>query len=327
MEKSRRRFAVRAMAGVVGLTVLLLAVGFFYELRRERYLTTNYEPPGEMIDIGTHRLHLYCSGSGRPPVLLEAGSGLAYVNWVAVQTVLSGVTRTCSYDRSGLGWSEQGPTPPSANQATDELVRLLDAAGMTGPWVVVGHSLGGLYAQQLLNLHPQRVAALVLVDSTGVGAEKLPEDPGSGPPSLLESYRPLLSLVGLHRLSLPVVPESDRTWVGRELHATSKHVRRGAAEWWGIPASIEQVREAMTDWGDTRVVVLQAGSEGWPASYSASDRAQADRVWTAVQKDLAGRSSRSRYLVVEESGHGIPWEAPEVVIDEVEEIVQDLRDP
>jgi pimeloyl-ACP methyl ester carboxylesterase len=123
-----------------------------------------------------------------------------------------------------------------------------------------------------------------------------------------------------------MVPETDPSWAARELHATSKHVRRAAAEWWAIQASVEQVRDATTDWGDTPVVVLQAGSEGWPETYSDSERAQADRVWTAVQKELASRSSRSRYLVVHESGHGIPWEAPQVVIDELQELVQSLRD-
>ena len=326
MRKRLWRVAARSMLGIAVLVVVALVFGVFYEIRRERSLTERYEPPGELVDIGSHRLHLYCEGSGEPPVLLEAGSGLAYSNWDAVQSGLSRVTRVCSYDRSGLGWSERGPRQPSANQATEELAQLLESSGIAGPWVFVGHSLGGLYAQQFLNLHSENVAALVLLDPGLEDMfERVPRLLEGFTPRPIESLSPLLTLLGLHRRSLPKVPESDPSWVARELHATSKHLRRAAAEWWSMPTSTQQLREARVDWGQTPVLVISAGIAGWPESWSQRTKSEADRVSIAMAKELATRSSQGRYRVLEGSGHGIPWERPQEVIAAVDSIVQQLR--
>lgn len=328
MQYRLRRIALRAILSLAALGVLALGVAVWLEARRTQYLTRHYGPPGELVDIGSHRLHLYCEGAGSPPVLLDAGSGLAYTNWSAVQPALGRVTRVCSFDRSGLGWSELGPRDPSANQATEELALLLEASGISGPWVVVGHSLGGLYAQQLLNLHPELVAALVLVDpATEDQFETIPglrDLVTAGP---LEALTPLLTLAGLHRLSLPDVPETDSSWVARQLHATSRHLRRASAEWWAMEASAAQVRAARTDWGDTPLVVLQAGVRNWPEDWSEDHVSEADSAGAAGLQRLAQRSSRGRVLLIEQSGHGIPWEDPEAVISAVDSTVAEIGTP
>ena len=284
-----RSIALRALLGLAALCVLALVLAVWLEDRRARYLTQRYGPPGELVDIGR-------------------------------------VTQACSFDRSGLGWSEPGPRDPSANQATDELARLLEASGISGPWIVVGHSLGGLYAQQLLNLRPDLVAALVLVDpATDDQFETIPGLRDLVTAGSLEALTPLLSLTGLHRLALPDVPETDPSWVARQLHATSKHLRRASAEWWAMETSAAEVRTARTDWGDTPVVVLQAGNSGWPEGWPEDQLLEADSAGAAGMQRLAQRSTRGRVVVIEQSGHGIPWEDPEAVISAVDSIVAELR--
>jgi pimeloyl-ACP methyl ester carboxylesterase len=311
----------------VGLLVLILIAAAwlaFRESRRERRLTDGYSPPGAMISIGTHRLHMYCQGTGSPPVLLEAGSGLAYTNWHEVQDGLTPITTTCSYDRSGLGWSETGPTKPSANQAAAELDALLEASGIAGPWILVGHSLGGLYASQVLNLHPERVAALVLLDSPHERLyERSPLFMELVTPRLRDRLAPVLLRLGFHRRSRPEVPESDPTWVARELHATAKHLGRANAEWWAIPASARQVADSLAPWGDTPVLVMQAGRPFYPETWS--DSAVAAMGIEAGQREIAARSTRGEYRLLDESGHGIPWEHPEEVIEAVSSLVVELR--
>jgi pimeloyl-ACP methyl ester carboxylesterase len=314
---------------VVGALVLFAVVAYLLlsESLRQRRLVRGYQPPGEMVSIGTHRLHLYCTGNGTPVVLLEAGSGLAYSNWQTVQSELSPRTRVCSYDRTGLGWSEPGAPAPSANQATTELHRLLQASGMGGSFIFVGHSLGGLYAQQFLNRYPESVAAVVLVDAPHPDVYSRPGmvDSLGMDPGFLESLSPILTHFGLHRRSLPDVPESDPSWVPRQLHATSKHLKRAAKEWWSIPNSADQVRDSAVAWGDTPLVVLQAGNVEWPDTWSAAERSDAE-VWrTRLQTELARRSSRGEHRVLAGVGHGIPWEAPGVIVAVVDSLNQELR--
>ena len=308
-----------------GIALLLLVLGATYEAALERRLKTD-QRPGELVSIGSHRLHLYCTGTGDPPVILVAGSGLAYTNWGAVQAGLTDVTRVCSYDRTGLGWSDRGPNTPSADQAVSDLYALLGAAGIGGPWVLVGHSLGGLYAQQFMNLHAGEVAALVLLDSAHEDQFELvpyfAELVSAGP---LRRLSPLLSVVGFHRLSLPSVPEDDPTWVARELHATSKHIRTAAVEWWSMKQSAAQLRAARNAWGDVALIAFLAGEQNLPSEWTEAEVTEAERKIYEMNQELADRSSSGRNVVVEGSGHGIPWERPDVVIAAVDSLVQEFR--
>jgi len=105
-------------------------------------------------------------GQGSPTVVLDAGSGAFSAQWVRVQQEVSGITRVCAYDRAGMGWSEMGPDPRDAKQVSSELHTLLKGAGIKGPYVLVGHSFGGMYMQTYAARYPDEVAGVVLVDSS-----------------------------------------------------------------------------------------------------------------------------------------------------------------
>ncbi len=127
--------------------------------------TTRYPPPGQLVDIGGHRLHLHCVGQGSPTVVLDAGLGAFSLDWGAVQPQIATSTRVCAYDRAGLGWSEPGPRPRSPQQFADELHTLLTNAGVEGPYVIVAHSISGKTARLFASQHPKDVAGMVLVDA------------------------------------------------------------------------------------------------------------------------------------------------------------------
>jgi pimeloyl-ACP methyl ester carboxylesterase len=126
-----------------------------------------FPTPGEMVDVGEHRLHLNCLGQGSPTVVLDGGWGYTSVEWSGwVQPEVANHTRVCAYDRPGMGWSEPEPGAPDATQTTAELHTLLQEADEEGPYVLVGHSLAGLYSRIYADRFPEEVSGMVLVDST-----------------------------------------------------------------------------------------------------------------------------------------------------------------
>ena len=164
-----RRLMRRIGMALLGLIVVLLTLavlGAIYQAIATELAERAYPPPGEMVDVGGYSLHINCVGQGSPTVILDAGSGLFSAQWVRVQRQVSDTTRVCAYDRAGMGWSEMGPDPRDAKQITGELHTLLNKAGIEGPYVLVGHSFGGMYMQTYAARYPDEVAGVALVDSS-----------------------------------------------------------------------------------------------------------------------------------------------------------------
>src|SRR3712207_91810 len=131
---------------IVALLVLAISGAIYQAIATER-AEQAYPPPGEMVDVKGYSLHINCVGQGSPTVLLDGGSGEISASWILVQQEVSDTTRVCAYDRAGMGWSEMGPEPRDAKQISGELHTLLTKAGIEGPYVLVGHSFGGMYMQ------------------------------------------------------------------------------------------------------------------------------------------------------------------------------------
>src|SRR5215213_649289 len=169
MSTSSRMFMRRIGRALLWLIVALLAlavVGAIYQAIATERAERAYPPPGEMVDVGGYSLHINCAGQGSPTVVLDAGSGGMSAEWVRVQREVSDTTRVCAYDRAGMGWSEMGPEPRDARQISSELHTLLSKAGIEGPYVLVGHSFGGMYMQTYAAWYPEEVAGVALVDSS-----------------------------------------------------------------------------------------------------------------------------------------------------------------
>ena len=151
---------------VLSVLLILAIVGTAWNYLSVYSVREQNPPPGHLYDVDGHAMHLYCTGSGSPTVVLESGHGEAFTVWGKVQPGLSKVTRTCSYDRAGFGWSADQPGERDATHIVDQLHGLLESAGITDPVVLAGHSAGGLYATVYAATFPEEVAAVVLVDAT-----------------------------------------------------------------------------------------------------------------------------------------------------------------
>lgn len=304
-------------------------------------------PPGILVDVGGHRLHLDCRGEGRPTVVFDAALGASSVSWSRVQPAVAEFTRACTYDRAGFGWSEAGPLPRTIDRVASELHRLLQAASLPPPYLLVGHSLGGFTARLYAARYRSEVAGLVLVD---------PAVPEEWSPLTPEQERRLvtgawlgrraawLARLGIARLvaflvsrgAVPlarrlVVLLSSGTLRGEQDRLLHPVLRLGAEErallrtFWtrphffealashieSVPESARQVAE-VTDFGDLPVAVLTESGAG-PEKLN----------W---HRRLASYSTQGRHLVASSSGHWIPLDEPELVVETIRQMVDLLRE-
>src|SRR5918998_469477 len=157
----------RVLLVLVGLILVVLLAGLVYQFVATRLAYREYPAPGEMVAVSGHGMQLYCAGKARggPTIVMDSGIGGGVLDWQTVQPKVAKFARVCSYDRSGLGWSESGPKPRTSPQIVKELHALLENAGVGGPYVLVGHSFGGANVQLYDAEYPEEVAGMVLVDS------------------------------------------------------------------------------------------------------------------------------------------------------------------
>jgi pimeloyl-ACP methyl ester carboxylesterase len=248
---------------------------------------------GRLVAIGGGRsLFLACAGSGSPTVVLDAGLGGSADDWQDVQSRLGETTRTCAYDRAGIGPSSAIPGVHDARAEIDDLERLLGRAGIAPPWVLVGHSYGGLLARLFAHAHPAQTAGVVLVDAMGRDQT---------------------------RRILAIWPRSQAKTLRRE-QATP--VREGV----DVAAS-EALAARVHSLGDTPLAVVTGGYQRWPHMGPSLTRAQ-NRQWATMQNELATLSSDHLHVVALRSGHFVQRAdgQPEVVVRAVQAVVRAARD-
>jgi pimeloyl-ACP methyl ester carboxylesterase len=299
---ARRQLHSRGGRRLLFPVVAMLAVasvGGGYETAREAADARAYPMPGQLVDVGGHRLHLNCAGSGSPTVVLQPGAGdmSSVLGWITPAVARD--TRVCVYDRAGRGWSEPAEGPQDGSQIAADLHTALHRAQVPGPYVLAGHSFGGLYVLAFADRYPDEVAAMVLVDSTAprsaaAPAPTSPDDRDSA--DLLSRVSALVSIsgrLGLARLygqsDYGSLPPRSRDEVRASL-ATAGHVRSTIDEYVQASASIAEAA-ALSDFADKPLVVLTAGSGH-------------DAAWSVAQNHLAGLSTNSVHRVVDRATHG-----------------------
>jgi pimeloyl-ACP methyl ester carboxylesterase len=304
------RWAKRTFIGLCGLIVVAALTGTAYQWIATRNDLAANPPPGRLVDVGGHKLHILCTGSGEPTVILENGLGsTGLVGWSFVQPEVATFTRVCSYDRAGTGYSDPGPSPRTARRITQELEQLLDRTGIKGPVVLVGASIGGLFVRLFASEHGDRVVGLVLVDASH-------EDQEMRAPRIAPLV-PLLSSTGVFRLlgvSFGGAPESLPPSVQRFARATAFRAtayQATADEGIHLPESAAEVRASRRKLA-IPVVVVTAGLG-------------ADAAWQTLQRDQVGLSEQGCQVIAEQSGHVIALGQPQAIVEPIRAIVHRAR--
>ena len=312
-----------AALSLCALVTLLAMAGAFYQAIATRLDARRFPESGRLVDVGGYRLKLNCIGVGTPTVILEAGFGDLSVEWRTVQSEIAKFARVCSYDRAGYGGSDPGPIPRTSLQIATELNALLRNAGELPPYVLVGHSFGGYNVRVFNGLYPNEVAGIVLADATQEDQyELLPKAWNAISAAQLRHcerqlrYAFLLVDLGIGRLMLKAQGADH----GSYLILQTKYLRARASELEQIQTSAEQARRADRI-SDKPLVVLTAAENTDDMGLSAQDFADFKRIWIDVlQMRLAHLSTRGRRIMIERSGHDIPTDRPDAIVDAVREI-------
>ena len=301
-------------ASLASLLVLML-VGYIYEFVAEAADVRAYPPPGQLVDVGGYRLHIHCTGSGSPTVVIESGWGDSSASWGWVQPEVARTTRVCSYDRAGMGWSDASPQPRTAREFAIELHTLLANANEPGPYVLVGHSLGGYTVRVYAHDYPAEVSGLVLID-----AQDLPASDGAPPKSAPKpgknSLPSMLARIGLARLlagplgAIRNLPPEDKL-AFKAFAVTPRFTQTFLDEGRGMSEGGAQAR-AVTTLGGLPLIVLSRGKD-------------LDAKHTAEQASLLLLSTVSQQLFADQSGHPIMIEQPEAAIAAIVKMIEQVR--
>ena len=329
------RMAQRVLISLAIGIVLLGCFGAALNFLVVRHDRSANPPPGRIYKVNDHAMHIYCTGSGSPTLVLESGHGEDFTVWGKVQPSLSKVTRTCSYDRAGFGWSATQPGELDAEHIADRLHALLLSAGITTPIILEGHSAGGLYARVYASKFPKDVAGVVLVDATSPTPLPQPSFSKALDHHSEAEFAFVKAAVGLGvaRLmgqcdSVPDGLEAYARWIkasacyypqldayAREDRALDKSRKQGASTgpFGDLPILIlsQDPKKQIPSFLQKRV-----SSNDWALSTSAHDKDQAAYLQL---------STRTQRVIASGSGHYIQYDRPDVVIQETTKFIEQMR--
>jgi len=327
------RLLRRKLTAGFGMIAVALVVGYCYEASERSRIALELTPPGNLIDVGGRNLHFRVQGAGSPTVILEGGTGEGTIEWTLVAPEIAKVTRVVSYDRAGLGWSDASTSPKTAEAAVEDLRAALEAQGIIdGPLVLVGHSLGGHYVRMFQYQHPEHVVGLVLVDAAHEEQRsRLPQEFHNEMKELDNSMAVAakLSPFGFPRLTMTtdgvaevfpellLLPETARSaWL--QLMPGSA-MQTFVEESKAFDGTCEQVKEAAVPLDELPLTVISSGKAPFELGESYT------KAWLEMQAELAALSKNGTQRIVEDSGHYVQIERPDVVVEEVVGMVESLR--
>jgi len=320
-----------------------MAGAVLYQRIGSRADRRNYPPPGRLVDVGGRRMHLVESGAGSPVVVLESGIAASCLNWTNIHAEVARFTRVCSYDRASLGWSDAAKTPRVTSQLIDELHEVLKAANISGPYVLAGHSYGGMLARAYAAKYPDEVAGFVLMDPLPAGEWMRPTDEQARILRWgirLARRGALLARLGIVRVSLKILSAGGRrvpklvarlssgqaestlsrlvgevqkmpreTWPMIQAHWCRPKGFLAMSEYFNsLPRSAAEAAACPEPSPEIPVVVLSA-SNSTPAQL-------------AERSAMARNSRRGAHIVAEKSGHWIHLDEPDLVVNAIREMVE-----
>lgn len=286
------------------LIIVLFSISMIAQAASQTSFQTNEQTyPGELIDIGSHRLHIHCVGEGSPAIIIDSGIGGFSLEWSRIQNKLSNEFRVCSYDRAGYGWSDPGPTPRTTARISRELHVLLSEANVQGPYILVGHSFGGYNIRYFASEYPDLVAGMVFVDASH------PEQFNT------EEFKRIKATTKASiRKMEPVVSKNfpvGKMFTAYQLMSSYKSKMTVLNESELMDLSAAQVMSHREQQAYSfPVVIITRGKRVWPHNEMGDRREQ---KWANLQNDLEDLSLDTKHFIAYKSGHIVHLDQPKLV--------------
>ncbi|WP_292415513.1 alpha/beta fold hydrolase [Methanoregula sp.] len=295
-------------------------------------------PPGELVLVNGSRMHVRCTGTGSPVVVMEAGSTDISLSWGKVQPGVANFTRVCAYDRLGYGWSEPLEGPVTARDVTGQLHSLLGAANITPPYVLVGHSLGGEYVRYYASRYPDDVAGIVLVDPgsewqmvrTG---EHFTREQQAAIHTAVLGIRSMRERAenGTFAANLSLVPADPRL-PSYEFHAYQALLAARPSFWEARAVEAESAFSIFSELQQAEItlpkniplVVIASGND-MGFSQDPSNNAEANAMFRTLQQEMARESANGTYRVAPNTTHYVQLDRPDIVIEAIRSVVDTAR--
>ncbi len=302
-------------------------------------------PPGKLVDLGGHKLHVYCTGRGEPTVVVENGLGDFSFDWALVQARVSRFARICTYDRGGYAWSDPGPKPRTFAQLNLELHDALAKLAERGPYVLVGHSFGGPVVRNFAKIYPSAVAGIVMVDAAheglrvGIGGGKtirlgdgakgtdIPlahEDMSASDKPTLRAQDLPEELTSLNSAYKVLPPDEQRMHLWAQQLPGVYDAEKSETQWSEEYFAKWLATPQMDVLGTIPLVVLSRADGGYRDGDSDVSAAQLEQERKEGQAKLVRLSSNGKQVIVH-SGHNMNLEAPEDVSNAIREVVNAVR--
>jgi pimeloyl-ACP methyl ester carboxylesterase len=320
----------RVVRVLITLILAAVALGGLYQNVSETRDRRVHPMPGQRVTIpagGFDRLaltmHIHCLGQGSPAVILDSGLGDSFLSWRKVQPDIAKFTRVCSYDRAGLGYSDSSPRARTSQVFAEELGGLLHSAGVSPPYILVGHSMGGYDVRLYAGLYRNDIAGMVLVDSSH------PEQQKRLPPALNDIDATWVREQESFEFTMPFgIPRlmgfcgSDAEVRAAECNFHS--VREAVAELKAVSESAAQTAAAGT-LGDMPLIVLSSDPDKPQPDLPEDLVKPTNDAWAKMQEELTHLSTRGTQVIAKNSGHYIQLDRPDLVIEAVRQVVEQAR--
>jgi pimeloyl-ACP methyl ester carboxylesterase len=294
--------------------IVLVSSGFVYQTYSQYIDSSTFTKTGEMIDVGGYSLYTEDSGIGRVNVIFDSGMGDDLSVWKKVSDEVSKFARVITYDRAGLGWSDESPKERTSEEIVRELHSMLEKKKLIGPIILVGHSFGGVNMQQFALKYPDEIAGLVLIDSAHESQiDNMPK------PSFIKKYLFKFGMwaapVGLPRLYL-----SNSNPEEKAKKSTTKHQYTSLDEANSFQQSLNELQALKPNFGNLPLIVIARNKQS--SEVSASDTR--NYVWAGLQENITTRSSNSTIIFTGERQHSIHKSQPDIVVTAIHRLIDNL---
>jgi pimeloyl-ACP methyl ester carboxylesterase len=311
---------IRKLVQLLTIVLVILVIGILWQNNMSKSEKGKYNPPGQLIEVDTHKMHIYASGEGSPTVVFTAGSGTpcAYTDYFCIQQAVSKTVRTISYDRPGFGWSEPTSMPRTIDKQVDELHQLLSKAGEKPPYLFVGHSLSSLEVIRYAQVFPEEVFGVILIDG--------------GNPVLYSNYSEFSALALSHifegiritgvaralgsvGISPPFVGENQRLkYLPRDLQQMDKIMFYNKL-------GLNTNRNSLRNINENANEVVKGGKIG-DIPFVILTAEKSTKEWKASQVELMSWSNNSKQEIVIGASHYIHWNYPNIIVDKIDELIK-----